>query len=359
VREAPARPDVAQRTGSLTGVYPALGELDEFQERERRGRRFWLTLLAVLLALAALGAGIYLLLQPELVRVPNVVGQESDVASAQLNNAGFEVSLQQLQSDDQPEGTVIRQRPSPDERIEEGSVVTIFVSSGPGQAVVPDVVGDPLAAARKAVEERGFKVKLEHDFSEGVPEGRILEMRPDPNSQLEIGSTVTLVVSRGPESAEVPDVVGLSESEAEAALQEAGFTVASKSQESEDADPGSVIASSPGAGEQLTLGDTVTITVAEEPADVAVPDVRGEQVDDALAILEDATLVGEVTERAIKFPDADGQVLNQQPHGGRLEKGSAVTLVVGVFDDSQLDPEGDDPTPTPTVAETPTATASP
>ncbi len=359
VREAPARPDIAQRTGSLTGVYPAVGDMDEFVERERRSMRFWLTLLAVLVALAAIAFGLYTLLRPELVAVPNVVGQQSDVASAQLNNAGFEVSLQQLQSDDRPNGEVIRQRPSPDDRAEEGSTVTIFVSSGPGQAVVPDVVGKPLEAARKELEKLRFSVTVERAFSEGVPEGRVLETRPDPNSQLDIGSTVTLVVSRGPEQVEVPDVVGLSESDASAVLQDTGFNVASKRQESETVAPGTVISVKPGEGELVTLGDTVTLTVAEEPADVDVPDVRGKPVDDALSVLSGAGLVGDVQERTVKSPDADGIVLNQNPRGGRREKGSTVTLIVGVFDDSQLDPEGGTATPTPTPSPTPTTTPTP
>ncbi|MEJ7891664.1 MAG: PASTA domain-containing protein [Solirubrobacteraceae bacterium] len=356
VREAPARPDVAQRTGSLTGVYPALAGYEAVEERERRGRRFWLSLVAILLLLGAIGAGAFVLLRPEMVVVPEVVGLQSDVAAAQLNNAGFEVSLQQLQSDDRPEGEVIRQRPSPEEEVEEGSEVTLFVSSGPGQAVVPDVIDDPLKAAQKAVEERGFKVTLERTFSESTPAGSVDEMSPDPNTQLDIGSTVTLIVSRGPEQGKVPGVVGLTEAEAEAELQEAGFTTASVTEETEESDPGTVIASDPAKGELLELGDTVTLTIAEQPAEVAVPDVRGQSAGDAVAAIKDAGLVAATEERTVVLPDQDGIVLVQQPRGGRLERGSTVNLIVGVFDDSALDP---DPTPRPTAEATPTATPTP
>jgi eukaryotic-like serine/threonine-protein kinase len=350
VRELPPRPDAAQRTGALTGVYPAL---EEREERERRGRRFWLTMLAVLLALAAIAAGVYLLLRPETEPVPNVVGRESGVASQILLNEGFQVEIEQVQSPDQPEGIVIRQRPAPGEEAEVDSVVTITVSSGPGEAPVPDVLGQPEEKATAALEKAGFDVAVERAFSESVEAGRIIETRPPPGSQIDIGDTVTLVVSRGPELVAVPDVTGLSESDATAELQDAGFTVTSRTQESDAAAPGTVLDQDPAAGTDLQAGDTVTVTVAEEPSDVAIPDVRGQELEDAEAAIRAADLVPAVEEKAVRDPDEDGIVLNQRPRGRRIAPGSTITLVVGVFDDSGLDP---DPTATPGETATPTPT---
>ena len=117
--------------------YPMPGE--PFVEEERRARsRWWLWLLA-LLALAALAIGAYLLLAPEKKPVPDVVGSSSAVASQRLQNAGFEVNIETVQSDDVPDDRVATQDPQPGEEAEEGSTVTIIVSSGPGQATVPGV----------------------------------------------------------------------------------------------------------------------------------------------------------------------------------------------------------------------------
>src|SRR5215213_2901387 len=95
VRDLPARPDEAQRTGAITGVYPAIVDYDpplpyepyDPVEEGARSTRFWLGLLLGIVALAALGIGAYLLLTPEQRIVPKVVGLDSDVAATKLNNA--------------------------------------------------------------------------------------------------------------------------------------------------------------------------------------------------------------------------------------------------------------------------------
>ncbi|MGI8623980.1 MAG: protein kinase domain-containing protein [Solirubrobacteraceae bacterium] len=353
VRELPARPDVSQRTGPLTGVYPALAEYEPYVAKERRGRRAWVIALVVLLALAAAGVGLFLVLRPEQVTVPKVVGFDSATATTRINNEGFEVSLQPVRSADQKAGIVIRQRPNPGDRADKKAVVTIFVSSGPGQAEVPDVTDQPLKAARKAVEKRGFKVELLREFSDTVAVGRVIETRPPARTQIDIGKTVTLVASKGPEQTAVPDVTGLSEAEARARLADAGFATDSRRQESATVDAGLVISTTPAAKALGKKGETVTLVVARAPAKtavaVAVPDVRGETINEALADLTAAGLRPRQRSRLVTNPDQDGVVLDQRPaKGTRLAKGATVTLVVGRFDDSKLNPEGNG-TPTPSA----------
>ena len=355
VRDLPPRPGVAQRTGDLTGVYPALYE-DEILEREARGWRFWTMLLLVLLALAAIGVGAYLLLRPKEVVVPKVVGQSSAVASTRLNNLGFEVSLQQVVSQDVPAGNVTRQRPNPGVKADEGSTVTLYVSSGPGQADVPDVVDQPLKAARKQVEHMGFKTAVESQASETIKKGHVIDTRPQAGSHIDLGQTVTLIVSTGPPQAPVPSVVGLTQSEATAKLQDAGFQVATRTEESTTVDPGRVISQAPTADTVLRKGETVTLTLAKKPAAVPVPDTRGQASADAIAAIKAAGLRVKKTKQDVTDPNQDDIVLDQTPSSGRLQKGSTVTIVVGSFNPN-LNPEPDlTPTPTPTVAATETPT---
>src|SRR5829696_6647405 len=140
----------AQPTVVALEPYPMPGE--PFVEEERRERRWWLWLLA-LAALAALAIGAYLLSQNDGKPVPDVVGSRSAVASQRLQNAGFEVNIETVKSDDVPNDRVATQDPQPGDEADEGSTVTIIVSSGPGQASVPGVVGKKQAEAERLMKE--------------------------------------------------------------------------------------------------------------------------------------------------------------------------------------------------------------
>src|SRR5690606_39195390 len=118
-----------------------------------------------------------------------------------------------------------------------------------------------------------------------VEEGRVCETDPPAGESISRGDTVELIISAGPEAVEVPDVVGQSYEEAEAALEEAGLSVEREEQETTEEEPGTVLEQDPAAGEEAAPGDTVTLTVAVEPEGVQVPDVVGQQLTDAQATL--------------------------------------------------------------------------
>jgi eukaryotic-like serine/threonine-protein kinase len=307
-----------------------------------------------ILALVALAVGAYLLLAPEQRVVPKVVGLTADVAATKLNDAGFEVQIQSVRSADRPESEVIRQRPSPGEKVEEGSTVTVFVSSGPGTAEVPDVGGRTLDEARRALQRRGFRVEVERDFSDTVERGRVIDTEPPARTPLTLGSTVSVIVSRGREQVEVPDVVGRDRDDARSRLERLDLAVDIAEEESTDEEPGTVIRQTPTAGTMLAKGDTVTLTVAKEPSEAEVPDVRGAAVNDALDALSEAGFRPRQTTVLVDSPDEDGFVVDQDPRPGqRRKKGSRVTIEVGRFDDSGLNPDGE-PTPEPEPTPTPT-----
>jgi serine/threonine-protein kinase len=354
-RDLPASTEIVQRTGRLTGIYPAAVEegiypaepYDPLVE-ERRGLRFWLIVLAALVGLGALAYGAYVLLVPEKVRVPNVVRLQSDTAAAKLNNTGFEVEIQEVRSADIPRELVTRQRPGPGQLVEEGSTVTIFVSTGPGEATVPDVIDRTEREAVKLVRDRGFRVDVDREFSDTVEKGRVIESRPDPRTQLELGTTVTLVVSRGREDVAIPDVTALDRDGARSRLERLDLEVVFRETESSDEEPGQVLSQEPAAGTEVEKGSQVTVTVSVEPAEAEVPDVIGLSPNEASETLQQAGFIVRTREVSTRVPEEDDTVLRQDPPPGeQLEKGSRVTISVGEFDDSDVDP-GDGPTPTPT-----------
>jgi beta-lactam-binding protein with PASTA domain/predicted Ser/Thr protein kinase len=292
-------------------------------------QRWWVWLL-VLLALAAIAVGLYLLLRPEQLTVPNVVGQRSANAAQALQNRGFEVDIVQVENADVERDRVAAQDPRPNTEAPEGSTVEITVSTGPGEAPVPAVEGMPTDQAQDRVRDAGFEPEVERVFSDDVDRGLVVETSPPEGTSLELGSAVTLRVSRGAEPVAVPDVVGRSEADARSALEGAGLTVETRQQESEDQEAGTVLAQDPAGGAEVERGASVTITVATEPPPVDVPDQVGEQEDAARAALDDAGFEVRVREQDVTDPEQDGVVIDQNPAGGEQRPaGTRVTIVVG------------------------------
>ena len=260
--DARERPTVVAAKEVRLEPYPMPGE--PFVEEERRRSRWWLWLLLALL-LIGLAIGAYLLLAPERKPVPDVVGSRSAVASQRLQNAGFEVNIETVQSDTVPNDRVATQDPQPGEEARDGTTVTIIVSSGPGNATVPGVVGRKQDVAENMMKEAGFETDVRREPSDSVDKGRVISTQPGENTQLEKGRTVVLMVSSGPEQVSVPDVVGDDEQDARSALEDAGLRADVTEEESEDEDPGTVLRQDPGSGAKVEKGSTVDLVVAKAP----------------------------------------------------------------------------------------------
>jgi eukaryotic-like serine/threonine-protein kinase len=343
---------IAALEAAMIGAYVEPLAEDPVAALEEADRRNWrrIALIAlVALALLALAVGAWALLTPDQKRVPDVVGKKSGSAAQILQNAGFEVDVVPIQSDTVAEDRVAGQRPEPGAEADEGSVVTITVSSGPGEAPVPLVEGMTAEAAADALREAGFKSEQRREFSDTVKAGRVIETSPPEGSTARKGTTVTLIVSRGREKIAVPDVVGRPRDEAERTLQDAGLQASVKEEESEDADPGTVLRQDPPAGTELAKGKTVALVVAKAPADVPVPGVIDAPEDEAVAALKDAGFKVKTEDAPVQTPDEDGIVVDQDPSPDTPRpKGSTVTITVGRFELPQ-EPEPT-ATPTPTVA---------
>jgi beta-lactam-binding protein with PASTA domain len=255
--------------------------------------------------------------------------------------------------------TVIGQQPAGGTLADKGSTVTITVSDGRAITAVPDVVGTGRRTARKTLTAAGFLVDEVPTPSDTVKVDHVIAQDPSGRSQAQQGTTVELQVSTGPQQVDVVDVTGKSEDDARSALEAAGFKVAVEEQEDADKDPGTVLSQSPTGG-QAAHGTTVTITVAIEPKQIAVPDVVGRSQNQATKTLSGEGFEVAVDEVAVDTPDGDGIVQKQSPAGGadkKVDRGSTVTITVGRFDPA-LNPDPGVTTTTP-PASTTTAPAAP
>jgi serine/threonine-protein kinase len=346
-----------QMTAAFVPVGPVTGTNEVVHEDGGPGKGWWIALLILVLVLG--GAGLaYALTRPDKREIPNVTGKPLQAALAILQNAGFDPSVERTASD-AAEGTVLRQNPQPGTKAKEGDEVSLVVSDGPGTKAVPNVVGQPVKAATKALEEAGFKVDRQDAASEDVPKGRVISTTPDAATPIDVGSTVILTVSTGREKAKVPDVVNQDVDDARAQLEQAGFVVDVTEQEDATHDAGTVLSQDPAAGTELTQGKTVTITVAKEPENAAVPAVIGQDVDAAVNQLSDAGFVPNQVTQAVSRENQDGKVISQNPVGGtQAKKGSRVTITVGRYVPPTTTPTTPAPPPT-TTPTTPTTTTPP
>jgi beta-lactam-binding protein with PASTA domain/tRNA A-37 threonylcarbamoyl transferase component Bud32 len=331
---APTPPAPPAETGN--------GAIAPAAEPERRRRRRWPWFTIGLVVLAAGGALLFLLLsgafEPDKREVPRVTGQQLLRARAVLERAGFDVAETRVRSQ-QPFDQVIDQDPDPSEEAEVGSTVTLEISDGPGEVLVPSVAKLPQEQAIDEIEDVGLRVNLERENSDDIGAGFAIRTVPRAGEEVVRGTRITLFVSEGPEQVAVPPVIGLSSESAEAELRAAGLAVAVQEQESEETE-GTVIDQSPGSGTEVDIGATVTITVSTGIETVDVPNVVGLRPGAAEGQIGAAGLTAVRSERTVTDPAQDGVVIDQRPGAGvELEPGGQVLIVVGVLqEEEELEP---------------------
>jgi serine/threonine-protein kinase len=193
---------------------------------------------------------------------------------------------------------------------------------------VPDVAGLSRRDATARLEKAGFKVTSRDQFSNAVPKGRAIGTEPAAGTQLSTSQVVTLLVSRGTNQVEVPNVVGLDDQAALAALQDAGLSGSLVERDSTEPQ-GKVLSQSPSAGKMVARGSGVTIFVSSGA--ITVPDVVGQDRKSAVTALKQAGFVPAVTEEPTVDPAQIGRVISEFPPGGsRGRRGDTVTISVGV-----------------------------
>ena len=195
----------------------------------------------------------------------------------QQKDAGFEAGFERVNSKTVGEGLVVRSEPGGGTTATKGSTVTLFVSRGPKLTKVPALVGSQRGAAVERLRGRGLEPSVSEEESSS-PKGRVISQSPDAGSEVEAGSTVSLVVSSGEkeETAKVPNVIGKERREAVELIRGAGLTPSVEEEETEvPSQVGRVIDQFPPPGSEGEPGDTVTITVGRRAA--ATPEETGEE----------------------------------------------------------------------------------
>jgi beta-lactam-binding protein with PASTA domain len=205
-------------------------------------------------------------------------------------------------------------------------ILAAFLLTRPSQDIVPTVAGEQLDAARGELERAGFEVDIDRRPDQS-PTGTVFRQVPVGGKKVDEGSTVTLFVSNGPSTVKVPDVLGLTETDAKRRIRRADLRPVVEQENSRRVPAGNVIRTDPGASAAIERGSRVTLFVSSGAKEVTVPDVTGQDQTDAAATLRDKGLGPFLRERDSSEPV--DTVVDQNPKAGQLvEEGSTVTLYV-------------------------------
>lgn len=200
---------------------------------------------------------------------------------------------------------------------------------------VPELVGVAEGEARNTVSPLGWNIVISAERSDEVALGGVIRTSPAAGAMLREGDDFTLVISEGPTLAVVPDVTGLSQADAVAALEAQGLLVVETIRDDDSVPAGSVVSwivtEQPNllAGSQVLKGTQVAITVSGGPVLRAVPNLIGRSEADALAELAAVQLVAQRNDDVFSGDIAAGLVAAQEPQPAvQLSRGDVVAFSV-------------------------------
>lgn len=199
------------------------------------------------------------------VEVVNVVGFNLDAARSTLEELYLSVDVQYEESDEVPENIVIRQSIPEGEMVEEHSLVILTVSSGASGIEVPNVVGYEETQADTTLSALGFKVSKQTEYSDTVDEGYVISQTPEALEKIASGSTVVLTISAGPaeKTVAVPDLRGMTESDAKAKLEASNLKAGTVTEDySDSVTKGDVLSQSYSPGTEIGENSSVNFVIS-------------------------------------------------------------------------------------------------
>ncbi|WP_328945099.1 Stk1 family PASTA domain-containing Ser/Thr kinase [Streptomyces sp. NBC_00250] len=195
---------------------------------------------------------------------------------------------------------------------------------------VPAVLGQTETEATERITDAGLEVgTTKRAFSDVYERGTVMAVDPAPGERLRDNGTVTLTLSRGPEIVKVPNLKNKPLAEAKRALAKEGLVAGViTSAFSDSVAQGAVISTDPEPGTERAPDSAIALVVSKgSPIDV--PDVTGETVADATALLQDEGLKVVVAPERINSPEDAGSVAAQSlAEGSRAAEGDTITLTV-------------------------------
>jgi serine/threonine-protein kinase len=306
---------VTGATAKATGRVPTTPATGGLRTRRRRWPLVALLVLALTAGAAALG---WWLAIGRFVHPPDVVGMPRARAVAALSSAGLSAHFEPARfSSSVPRGQVVAESPTAAGRVSKGGTVDLALSKGPQLFALPSVAGQTRAQATTTLTHDGLKVIVGPGaYSPTLAKGLVVRTDPASSTQVQSGQTVTLVLSRGPAPAPVPNVVDKPLQEAETQLSDQNFRYHVTQAYSDTVQAGSVVSTLPATGTAAAYHSVISIVESKGPQLFPVPSVVRDSIGEAIATLRRDGFTPKPRE---VFPGGPGIVLHQSPSGGSEE----------------------------------------
>ena len=282
------------------------------------------------------------------VTVPDLVGMTEEEAKEALSkkNLGYHVSGRET-SDKYDSGVIIRQETDAKTKVDKNTQINVVVSSGKEEktVMVPNVVGMSEDEAQKMLDDAKLVVDSTAVYDSSVEEGKVISTDPASGVEVKEGTKVTMTVSMGAEKATVPNLVELSQEDAEAALAAAGLVGSASEEYSDKYDAGIVMSQKTKADKKVDAGTTVEYVVSKGPKVemVKVPSIIGYSQDVAIQMLEAEGLqAGDITPEPSETVMAGYVIRQSAPADSTKAKGEAVDFVISSGPKKNTEPENPD-----------------
>ncbi len=205
------------------------------------------------------------------------------------------------------------------------------ISTESSQVAVPNCVGEDEDDAIALLEENELGYKVQEKEDKNVEKGKVISHTPEAGTNVDKGTVITLFVSKGSESADMPDVKGMTLDAAKSQLEGMGLKVKVQNEFHDTIEENKVIKTSPEAGKQVKLGTTVTLTVSKgkETKTVKMPDLSSYTQDDAVYVINSSGLkVGDISEEYSDYVDKGYVTWQGVDAGSEVAEGTVVNFGV-------------------------------
>ena len=232
-KEQPAAPAHPERERAHRKSEAAAGNAEESDKALEKANKistgFIIGAVAVLVIAGIIGLGALLGWfggDSEEIKVPNFVGSTFEEAQALAEKSGLEIARgEDVYSPDQEEGKITSQNPTADSVVSPGKLITVYVSKGKKDGVVPKIVGMDYKEASEYLKTFGFELGIVKTESSTLPENVIIEQSVEEGSTASKGTKIDVTVSdgKGKETVKMPNLIGKTPDEANAILDTEGL----------------------------------------------------------------------------------------------------------------------------------------